>query len=113
MREEIARDLDVRPSSVALWFGALTGPLAFLIAQLIKYASVQFICRNGMTWILWLTALVALAATVVAGLNAARFVGAEEGRVKFMAIGAVAISVMCVLAIGALCIPDFFISPCD
>ena len=103
----------MRSSSVALWIGALTGPLAFLIAQMIKYASVQFICRNHATWILWLTTIAALAATILAGINAARYFHSDEGRVSFMAIGGVAISVMFSLSLIALWIPDFFFSPCD
>ena len=112
-REEIARDLDVRRSSAALWFSALAGPVSFLIALQVKYTAVSFVCRNGLHWVMWVAPLLLLAVTVGAGLTAWRHWGSEHDRIRFMAIVGVELSTMFTLAIIALCIPDFFFSVCD
>ena len=57
MREEITRDIDVRPSSVALWFGALGGPVAWLVDLQIRYAIVAYACQHHAGWIMWLVTL--------------------------------------------------------
>ena len=113
MIDEITRDIDIRPSSVALWFGALTGPIVFLIDLEVKYAIIQYACRNRAPWIFWLTTAVALIATVAAGFVAFRYWGSDDRRVHFMAGAGMALSAMFALAIIAMAIPDLFLHACD
>ena len=113
MREEITRDLEVRPSSIALWFGALAGPISFLVALQIKYTAVAFVCRNHHVWIFWVTWIAALALTAGAGFNASRYARSADDRVRFMALADIALCLMSALAVIALGIPLLFFSPCD
>src|SRR5207253_543375 len=83
MREENTRDIDVRPSSVALWFGALGGPVAWLIDLQIRYAAVAYACRHHAGWIMWLVTLAALALAVIAALVGFAHRASEETRVRF------------------------------
>lgn len=113
MREEITREIDVRPSSVALWFATLAGPIAFLFSLQAKYGLVTYICSNRAEWIFWVATVAALVLTIVGGIAAMRYVPSEDRRVKFMALGALGIDAMFALAILALAIPDLFIHACD
>jgi membrane protein YdbS with pleckstrin-like domain len=113
MREEITRDIDVRGSSVALWFGVLSGPLAFLIDLQVKYGMVTYVCRNRAEWIFWAAAAVSLFVTIVGGFVSWRHWGSDDRRVHFMAISGVIIDAMFALSIIAMAIPDLFIKACD
>jgi hypothetical protein len=113
MREEITRDIDVRPSSVALWFGALGGPVAWLIDLQIRYAIVEYVCANRAAWIMWLVTLASLAPAVIAALVAFAHRASEERRVRFMALAGAAVSTLFALAIVAMAVPDLFLGACD
>jgi hypothetical protein len=113
MKEEITRDIEVRPSSVALWFGALAGPIAWLIDLQIKYALVQYVCRNRAEWIFWVTALGALILAVAGIVVAFPHVASDDRRIRFMALAGIGISAMFSLAIIAMSIPDIFLKACD
>ena len=113
MNEEITRELDVRSSSVALWFGALTGPLMALIDQLVKYAIVQYACQNRAEWIFWVTAAVTLIITIISGFVAFPYTASEEKRIRFMAWADLGLAAMFSIVIIAMAIPDLYIHACD
>lgn len=113
MKEEITRDLDVRRSSVALWFGALAPPIAWLIDLQIKYAIVQYVCQNRSEWIFWVTAFGSLIVAVAGGLVAFPYAASDDRREHFMALAGIGISAMFSIAIIAMAIPDIFIKACD
>ena len=113
MHDEITRDIDVRPSSVALWFGALGGPIAWLIDLQIRYALVEYACRNHAAWIMWLVTLGALALALIAALVGFAHRASDERRVRFMALAGGAISTLFALAIIAMAVPDLFLRACD
>lgn len=98
---------------VALWFGALGGPAAWLIDLQIRYAIVEYVCRNHAGWIMWLVTLGTLALAVIAALVAFAHRAAEEKRVRFMALAGGAISTLFSLAIIAMAVPDLFLRACD
>lgn len=113
MREEITRELDVRPSSVALWFGNLAGPIAFLLNLQVKYSAVKYVCQNGASWILWGSAAIALVITIAGAAVTAPYWKSDDRRVQFMALGALTIDAMFALSIVAMSIPDIYIKACD
>lgn len=113
MREEITRDIEIRPSSVALWFGALGGPIAWLIDLQIRYAVIQYACNNHAPWLMWVVTLAALALAVIAALVAFSHRRSDWKRERFMALAGGAISSLFALAILAMAIPDLFLRVCD
>ena len=113
MNEEITRDLDVRSSSVALWFGALAGPIMALLDQGVKYAIVQYACQNRAEWIFWATAAVSLIVTIISGIVAFPYTASDDRRMRFMAWADVGLAAMFALVIIAMAIPDLYIHACD
>ena len=113
MREEITRDIEIRPSSVALWFGALGGPMAWLIDLQIRYAVVEYVCNHHAPWLMWVVTLAALALAVIAALVAFAHRGSDLKRVRFMALSGGAVSTLFALAIVAMAVPDLFLRACD
>lgn len=119
MREHAAKDIDVRPSSTALWWGILCGPVSFAIDLQLRYALVPYACAHGMQWMLVVIAaplfLVCLAGALLSwrGWVAGNDDVAIPSRVRFMALGGALLSAAFALTIIANAIPSFFISPCD
>lgn len=103
----------VRPSSWALWFGALAGPVAFLIDLQIEYAIIEYACANHANWIFWLTTLVSLLVAIGGVVIAFPYTASGDKRIHFMAWSGVAISAMFSLAIIAMAIPQIFLKACD
>lgn len=113
MREEITRDIEIRPSSVALWFGALGGPIAWLIDLQTRYAVTGYVCNNGAPWLMWVVTLGALALAVIAALVGFAHRGSDLKRVRFMALAGGAVSTLFALGIIAMAVPDLFLRACD
>jgi hypothetical protein len=113
MREEITRDIEIRPSSVALWFGALGGPVAWLVDLQIRYAVTDYVCNNHAPWLMWAVTAGALALAVIAALVSFAHRASELKRARFMALAGGAISTLFALAIMAMAIPDLFLRACD
>jgi len=119
MREETTRDVDIRPSSVALWSGIMAGPAAWAVGLELRYALVPWACRTGEQWVL--TAISALMLLVAAagfflswrGWQAGEGDDSRPTRVRFMAVGGMLLSAAFFLTIIAGTIPDFFLRPCD
>jgi hypothetical protein len=119
MREHAAKDIETRPSSTALWWGILCGPVAFAIDLQFRYALVPYACAHGTEWMLLAIAVPLFLVCVVGALFSWRgwLAGSDEAsipsRVRFMALGGALLSAAFALTIAANAIPSFFISPCE
>jgi len=118
MREEITKDIEIRPSSISLWSAILAGPIAFAVALELRYALVGWACVNRSTWVLTAIAASLLLLPITGAVVCWRFSPAPEedrvgGRVYFMAMGGFILDCACILAIIANTIPDFFLHACD
>ncbi len=99
---------------IALWVGALAGPLAWTVHLLVAYFFVGVMCATGLGFLIHLTNLVAIAAAAAGGLLAYRNLqrpGLTEGS-RFAALGGVLLSVMFVFAIVMEALPSFVLGPC-
>ena len=105
--------LHIRPSSVALWTGALAGPIAWAAALQSRYALVKYVCMNHAEWIMWAITIAALLVTGFGALCSWRGWVDDTPRMRFMAIGGLFISGMFALAIIAMAIPDIFLRSCE
>ena len=122
MQAKAAADLKAGAGVGELWAGVLVGPTAMLLQLEANYALVLWSCATGHTWPLHLVSLVALLATVVAGLLAYRVWGRvtanEDGagpvaRSRFMAAVGILISLLMCGVIVAQWIPVFIHHPCE
>ena len=118
MRSEITKDIDIRPSSIALWSAILSGPVAFAVTLQLRYALVQWACMNHSSWVLVAIAAALLLLPIGGAIVCWRFSPAPDddrigGRVYFMAIGGFILNCAFILAIIANAIPDFFLRACD
>jgi 1,4-dihydroxy-2-naphthoate octaprenyltransferase len=107
------RELAVRPSSIALWTGIFAGPIAWAAALQIRYAIIQYVCRNHANWILWTVTIAALLVTALGAFCARSRRAEDRPTARFMSTAGLAISGMFALSIIAMAIPDFFLGPCD
>lgn len=112
------------PSSLALWYGILAGPLAAAVNEGLNYMLDQHSCSTGHYYVLHLIStcalLFCLSATFVAGHELRHIPGDidEEGgtwreRSWFMARLGLAASLGFALVIIAMSVPHFILSPCD
>lgn len=119
MRDEIAREIEVRPSSVGLWGGIMAGPVAWAVGLELRYALVPWACKSGFRWVLTAVSvpflLVCAAGFFLAwcGWAAGEADSVRPMRVRFMAVGGMLLSAAFFLTIIAGTIPDFFFRPCD
>lgn len=118
MESETAKDIRVRPSSTALWFGILAPPISFAVDLQTRYALVSVACDQGWHSVLSLISIPLLALSIAAGFVAWRGLSIEDEtaypqRVRFMALGGVMLSAIFSLTIIAATIPDFFINACN
>ena len=115
----MTKEMRVRSSSFELWFGILSGPVAWAINLQLRYALVSWACGRKAGWFFTLIGLpfflVCCAGAFAAWRGWTR--GREEGsfpdRVRFMALSGLALSLIFALTIVASTIPDFFLRPCD
>lgn len=122
MQAKAAADLKAGAGVGELWAGVLVGPTAMLLQLEANYALVLWSCATGHTWPLHLVSLVALLATVVAGLLAYRVwtrvtatedSGGPVARSRFMAAVGILISLLMCAVIVAQWIPVFIHHPCE
>lgn len=107
---------DVRRSSVALWFGNLSGPIALIINFQLRYALVPYACESGNRWMLTAISFPLLFVALLGTLVSWRALYAEDGdvmRIRFMALSGIGLSLLFALSIAAMMIPDFYFRPCD
>ena len=113
-----------RGSSLWLWAGVLIAPLAFLLNLQVNYTLTQKLCPGRRPLILHVLTLCFLLLASGGGLIAWRN-WARAGREwanesedntvrnRFLAIIGLMISLLCVLIIVALWIPQFIFDPCQ
>jgi hypothetical protein len=111
---ETTKGYEVRPSSVALWSGIVAGPAAWAIVFELKYALIDYVCRNRMQWIYWIIALGGLTLCAFGALSASRGMAEDASpRARFMGIAGVALSIAFAVFIAAMSIPDLFLRACE
>lgn len=117
-----ATDLKSGASVGELWAGVLVGPTAMLLQLEANYALVLWACRTGHTWPLHVVSLVALLATIVAGvlaygvwfrLNTEEDAGGPLARSRFMSAVGILISLLMAAVIVAQWLPIFIHHPCE
>jgi hypothetical protein len=109
---ETTKDIDIRQSSVDLWIGVLAGPLVYAAAFTAKFALIDYVCRNGASWLLIAIAIVALIGCAW-GCFCAKRGDAGGERAHVMSVGGRLISFMFALAVLATIVPEAFLRPCD
>jgi len=111
---------------VALWAGVLAGPLAWAALLQVNYVLSYVACEQRHTWMLHLATLVALAlvaAAACAAWRAAPVLGEEDHasanpaatgllRMRFMALGGLALCAWFAIVIVATDIPTVVLHPC-
>ena len=106
--------MTIRPSSVALWSGILAGPFAWTLAFELKYALVDYACRNHAQWLFWIFVLGGLAICAFGAFEAwSGMIADNSKRAHFMGIGGLALSAAFALFIIAMSIPDLYLRPCQ
>jgi hypothetical protein len=113
MRAEITKDLEIRTSSVVLWFALLAPAAAWAIDLQLRYALIQWACTNHRQWLLTLFSAPLFVLALSGGIIGWRYANDDAPRVKFMALGAIALGFAFALAIVAGTLPDFFLRPCE
>lgn len=113
MRAGITKDFEIRTSSVVLWFALLTPALAWAVDLQLRYALIRWACANHRGWMLTLFSAPLLLLAIVCAVIGWRYANDDHPRVKFMALGALALGFAFSLAIIAATLPDFFLRPCD
>jgi hypothetical protein len=111
---ETTKDYAVRPSSVALWSGILAGPFAWALVFELKYALIEYACRNRAHWLFWIFFLAGIAICAFGAFSAWHgMAGDELARARFMEIGGLALSIAFAIFIVAMSIPDLYLLPCE
>jgi hypothetical protein len=113
---ETTNDIEVRPSSVSLWSGIFAGPFAWALVFQVKYALVDYICRNRAFWIPWAMLVVGLLICAFGAFEARR--GGQASvpvpqRARFMSIAGMALSISFAVFLIAMAIPHLFLGECD
>lgn len=107
-----------------LWFGVLTGPIAWTAHLVISFLLVPYSCFIGSVIWLHVTTVITAAPTVAAGIvsywawkkagvGEETDVGGTVGRSVFMAISGMYLSALFLLIILAEGMGPFFINPCQ
>jgi len=111
---ETTKDFDVRPSSVALWTGILAGPVAWAIVFELKYALIDYACRNHAHWLFWIFVAGGLLICAYGAFSGWRGKAADASpRAQFMGIAGIALSIAFAVFIIAMSIPDLYLRPCE
>ncbi len=110
-------------NSLALWYGIVVGPVAWACCEAFNYMLTQHACSTGHFYVFnIISAITFLFALSGAGLAWTEFQklgpGQEHGgtphdRSWFMAALGLATSLGFALAIIAMSVPHFILSPCD
>ena len=106
----------VRQSSVALWFGNLSGPIALIVNFQLRYALVPYACESGQHWMLTAISIPLFVVALFGAFVSWRGLRADDGdvmRIRFMALSGIALSLLFALSIVAMAIPDFYFHPCE
>jgi len=105
--------------------GIFAGPIAFALVFELKYALVDYVCRNRAQWLFWIFFALGLLICAYGALAAWRChperkrggpslaLGVTPDRARFMGLGGLALSVAFAVFIVALMVPDLFLRPCQ
>jgi hypothetical protein len=99
---------------IALWVGALAGPLAWTAHLLVAYFFVSVMCATGLDLLVHLTTAITIVIAAAGGFLSYRNLGRPgltDGS-RFAALGGVLLSVMFVFAIVMEGLPAFGLEPC-
>jgi hypothetical protein len=107
-------------SLARLWAGILAGPLAWATNEVVSYTATAHECSTGSRLLFHTLTVTGLICCAV-GLIAARSVSAiypqtsdaREERIRSMAISGMTLSIAFAVAIIAMAIPNWILSPCD
>jgi len=111
---QTTKDIDIRPSSVALWTGILAGPFAWALDFELKYALIDYACRNHAPGLFWIFFVLGIAICAYGAFNAWGGMNADGStRARFMGIGGLALSIAFVVFIVAMQIPNIYLRPCE
>ena len=111
---QTTKDIDIRPSSVALWSGVFAGPFAWALVFELKYALIEYACRNHAPWLFWIFFLLGILICAYGAFNAWGGMNADDSkRARFMGIGGLALSIAFAIFIVAMQIPDIYLRPCE
>ena len=94
--------------------GIFAGPIAFALVFELKYALVDYVCRNRAQWLFWIFFALGLLICAYGVFEA--WVGAHgvrPDRARFMGLGGLALSIGFAVFIVALMVPDLFLRPCQ
>jgi len=108
--------IEIRSSSIALWFANLAGPLALIINFQLRYALVPYACETGRRWMLTGISIPLFIVALLGAFSGWRWLRAGDGddaRIRFMALCGIALSLVFALTIAAMDIPDLYFHPCD
>ena len=127
MEADATTDLKANATAGELWAGLLVGPMAGLIQLQVNYALVLWSCSHRALWPLHLVSVLALLATLFAGLIAYRVwqrlsvtrVSVKEdgagpiARSRLMSLVGLLISILMSLVIIAQWLAVFVYDPCQ
>jgi uncharacterized membrane protein len=109
--------------AAALWSGVLVPPVTFGVDLLLSYALVQHACSTGHFYVMHAITVVAVLIALSAGFLSWREYtripkaddegGSPFDRAQFMAIYGMASALGFTIAIIAVAVPRFILSPCD
>lgn len=114
MQSEVAREVEIRRSSVLLWSGILAGPFAWATAFELQYSLVAWVCANRALWLFWVTdaaALLVCAAGAWLAWSARRF--DDSPRARFMSASGLLLCFIFAIAIVAVALPPLILHPCE
>ena len=111
-------------SALALWWGLFGGSVGFAADEVLSYAAVQHACSTGYHWLLHFYTLLGIVIAASAFLSASwsykQLPESEDpkgvtvgSRARWMAIYGMASSIAFTVAIIALAVPKWAMSPCD
>lgn len=111
---QTTKDIDIRPSSVALWTGVFAGPFAWALVFELKYALIDYACRNHAHWLFWIFFLLGIAICAYGAFCAWSGMATDASpRARFMGIAGVMLSIGFAIFIVAMAIPDLYLLPCE
>jgi hypothetical protein len=100
--------------------GIFAGPIAFALVFELKYALVDYVCRNRAQWLFWIFFALGLLICAYGAWQGARRAplpvgahGVRPDRARFMSLGGLALSIAFAVFIVALMVPDLFLRPCQ
>ena len=94
--------------------GIFAGPIAFALVFELKYALVDYVCRNRAQWLFWIFFALGLLICAYGVFEA--WVGAHgvrPDRAGFMSHAGLVLSIGFAIFIVALMVPDLFLRPCQ